>query len=61
MWGPPPAEFAGAGTPHDILMEEIMEIIMGLRAVEDFPDTLARWYAAGGQIMEDAVNLHFGG
>jgi len=60
LWGPPLAEFVGAGTPHDILMEEIMLIITGVQPVEHFNTVLEQWYAAGGQIMEDAVNDHFG-
>ena len=60
LWAPSLPEFVAAGTPHDILMEEIMLIITGAQPVEHFNDVLERWYAAGGQIMEDAVNAHFG-
>ena len=61
MWGVAPPEFADAGATGDILMEEIMSIIMGNRPASDWPDILEQWYARGGQIKEDAVNLHFGG
>jgi len=60
MWGVAPPEFADAGTTGDILMEEIMAIIMGIRPASDWPQILEQWYAQGGQIKEDAVNLHFG-
>jgi len=59
MWGPPPAEFAQAGSTGDIIMEEVMQIIMGNKPASDWPSILEQWYAQGGQIKEDAVNQHF--
>ena len=59
MWGPPPAEFANAGSTGDIVMEEVMQIIMGNRPASDWPTILQQWYAQGGQIKEDAVNLYY--
>jgi len=60
MWGPPPPEFADAGSTGDVLMEGIMAIVMGNRPTSDWPSILEQWYAGGGQIKEDAVNKHFG-
>jgi len=60
MWGVAPAEFADAGTTGDLILEEVMQIIMGNRPASDWPQILEQWYAQGGQIKEDAVNLHFG-
>jgi putative aldouronate transport system substrate-binding protein len=60
LWGHPPDEFDQAGTTGDIILEEVMQIIMGVQPVSHFENVLERWYAQGGQIKEDAVNLHFG-
>ena len=60
MWGPAPAEFDQAGSTGDIIMEEVMQIIMGNRPVSHFNQVLQTWYAQGGRIKEDAVNLHYG-
>ena len=59
MWGPPPAEFAQAGSTGDIIMEEVMQIIMGNRPVSDWSSILEQWYAQGGQIKENAVNQYY--
>jgi putative aldouronate transport system substrate-binding protein len=59
MWGPPPTEFAAAGSTGDIIMEEVMNIIMGNRPVSDWPSILQQWYTQGGQIKEDAVNVYY--
>lgn len=60
LWGAFPPEFDQVGTIGDIIMEEVMLIIMGVNPVSHFESVLEQWYAQGGQIMEDAVNLHFG-
>ena len=60
MWGLAPAEFREAGSTGDLIMEEVMQIIIGTRPASDWPEILEQWYAQGGQIKEDAVNLHFG-
>ena len=59
MWGPPPDEFDQAPNTGDIILEEVMQIIMGNQPVSHFYSVLEEWYARGGQIKEDAVNLHF--
>ena len=61
MWGPPPIEFDEAGLTGDMILEEVMLIIMGVNPPSHFTDVvLPNWYAHGGQIKEDAINLHFG-
>ena len=61
MWGPPPEEFDEAGLTGDMILEEVMLIIMGVNPPSHFTDVvLPNWYAQGGQIKEDAINLHFG-
>ena len=60
MWGPAPAEFDQAGSTGDIILEEVMQIIIGNRPVSHFNQVLQTWYAQGGRIKEDAVNLHYG-
>jgi putative aldouronate transport system substrate-binding protein len=60
LWGPPPVEFDTIVNPSDIILTGVTQIIMGTRPVSDWPSILAEWYSAGGQAMEDAVNLHFG-
>lgn len=59
LWGPPPPEFMDAGTPHDILMENLPLIILGIEPLEHWDWVLEQWYAHGGQIKEDAMNLHW--
>ena len=44
----------------DIITTGVSEIIMGIKSVDDYDQILADWYAAGGQIMEDAVNKYYG-
>ena len=61
MWGPAPEEFDQAGSTGDIILEEVMQIITGNRPVSHFNQVLQTWYAQGGQIIEDAVNAHYGG
>jgi hypothetical protein len=56
-----PEEFDEAGSTGDIILEEVMQIIMGVNPVSHFESVLEQWYNLGGQIKEDAVNLHFGG
>ena len=60
MWGPPPAEFDQTANTGDIIAMGVMQIIMGNQPVDYLDTILAEWYASGGQILEDAVNLHFG-
>jgi putative aldouronate transport system substrate-binding protein len=60
MWGPPPEEFDETVNTIDIITTGVSEIIMGIRPVSDYDQILADWYAAGGQIMEDAVNKYYG-
>jgi hypothetical protein len=60
LWGPVPVEFDNVLNPSDIILTGVTQIIQGNRPVSDWPAILAEWYAAGGQVMEDAVNLHFG-
>jgi len=60
MWGPPPEEFDETVNTIDIITTGVSEIIMGIRPVDDYDQILADWYAAGGQIMEDAVNKYYG-
>ena len=59
MWGPPPEEFDETVNTIDIITTGVSEIIMGIRPVDDYDQILADWYAAGGQIMEDAVNKYY--
>jgi len=60
LWGPPPLEFDDIINPSDIILTGVTQIITGVRPVSDWPAILDEWYAAGGQAMEDAVNLYFG-
>ncbi len=61
VWGPPPVEFDKTINTIDIILNGVMEIIMGIQPVEYYDTVLANWYAQGGQIMEDAVNASYGG
>lgn len=61
MWGPPPVEFDKTINSIDIILNGVMEIIMGTQPVDYYDTVLANWYAQGGQIMEDAVNAQYGG
>jgi len=61
LWGMLPEEFDQAGSTGDLILEEVMQIIMGVQPVSHFETVLEQWYSLGGQIKEDAVNLHFGG
>ena len=60
LWGPIPPEFAEAGATGDLILEEVMQIIMGNRPVSHFETVLEQWYAQGGQLKEDIVNELFG-
>ena len=60
MWGPAPEAFDETVNTIDIITTGVSEIIMGIRPVSDYDQILADWYAAGGQIMEDAVNAEYG-
>jgi hypothetical protein len=60
LWGPVPPEFAQAGSTGDIILEEVMQIIMGNRPVSHFESVLAQWYREGGQLKEDIVNELYG-
>lgn len=60
MWGPPPVEFDKTVNCMDIILNGVMEIIMGVQPVDYYDQVLAEWYAQGGQIMEDAVNAQYG-
>ena len=61
VWGPPPVEFDKTVNTIDIILNGVMEIIMGVQPVDYYDQVLADWYAQGGQIMEDAVNTQYGG
>jgi len=37
-----------------------MQIVLGNQPVSYFDTVLAEWYAAGGRLMEDAVNRYYG-
>lgn len=60
MWGPAPEAFDETVNTIDIITTGVSEIIMGIRPVSDYDQILADWYAAGGQVMEDAVNAEYG-
>jgi len=60
-WGPAPEAFDKTINTIDIILNGVMEIIMGVRPVDDYEKVLAEWYAQGGQIMEDAINETYGG
>ena len=60
LWGPAPEAFDETVNTIDIITTGVSEIIMGIRPVSDYDQILADWYAAGGQIMEDAVNAEYG-
>ena len=59
MWGPTPEAFDETVNTMDIISTGVSEIVMGIRPLEDYDQILADWYAAGGQIMEDAVNAEY--
>lgn len=59
-WGPPPEEFDKTVNTIDIILNGVMEIIMGVQPVDYYDEVLANWYAQGGQIMEDAINATYG-
>ena len=59
-WGPPPEAFDQTVNSIDIILNGVMEIIMGIRTVDEYDQVLADWYAQGGQIMEDAINETYG-
>lgn len=59
-WGPPPEAFDKTVNTIDIILNGVMEIIMGVQPVEYYDEVLASWYAQGGQIMEDAINDVYG-
>ena len=61
MWGAAPLEFDAAGLTGDMIIEEATLVIMGVNPVSHWYTVIENWYALGGQIKEDAVNLHFGG
>lgn len=61
VWGPVPEAFDKTVNTIDVILNGVMEIIMGIRPVEDYDAILADWYAQGGQIMEDAINEQYGG
>ena len=60
-WGPPPEAFDKTVNTADIILNGVMEIIMGVQPLEHYDKVLADWYAQGGQIMEDAINAEYGG
>jgi len=59
-WGPAPEEFDQTVNTVDILLNGVMEIIMGVQPLDYYDTVLAEWYAQGGQIMEDAINAIYG-
>lgn len=59
-WGPAPEEFDQTINTIDVLLNGVMEIIMGTQPLEYYDQVLADWYAQGGQIMEDAINALYG-
>ena len=60
-WGPAPEAFDQTINTVDIVLNGVMEIIMGVQPLEYYDTVLANWYAQGGQIMEDAINAQYGG
>jgi len=60
MYGPPPEEFDQTVNTMDIVTQGVMKIIMGTEPLDYYDKMIKDWYAGGGQIMEDAVNLHYG-
>ena len=60
-WGPPPEAFDKTVNTIDVLLNGVMEIIMGVQPLEYYDEVLKSWYAQGGQIMEDAINAEYGG
>lgn len=59
-WGPPPEAFDKTVNTIDIILNGVMEIIMGVQPLEYYDQVLSDWYAQGGQIMEDAINAEYG-
>jgi putative aldouronate transport system substrate-binding protein len=59
-WGPAPEEFDQTVNAIDIVLNGVMEIIMGVQPLDYYDQVLANWYAGGGQIMEDAINALYG-
>jgi len=59
-WGPAPEEFDQTINTIDIVLNGVMEIIMGIQPLDHYDQVLADWYAQGGQIMEDAINAQYG-
>jgi hypothetical protein len=60
LWGPTPEEFDQTANTGDIITMGVTSIIIGAEPLEYYDEVLDTWYASGGQIMEDAVNLHYG-
>ena len=60
MWGPPPVEFNQTANTGDIIAVGVMQIVLGNQPVSYFDTVLNEWYAAGGRLMEDAVNRYYG-
>jgi len=59
-WGPAPEEFDQTINTIDLLLNGVMDIIMGVQSLDYYDQVLADWYAQGGQIMEDAINAQYG-
>ena len=60
MWGPPPEAFDKTINALDVVLNGVMEIVMGIQPVDYYDQLVADWYAAGGEIMEEAVNAEYG-
>jgi putative aldouronate transport system substrate-binding protein len=62
IWGLQPDELLDYGsTLDDLLKEGFTEIIMGVEDIDYFETLIANWYAAGGDVVTDAVNAMYGG
>jgi putative aldouronate transport system substrate-binding protein len=60
LWGPTPLEFESIGNINDVLLDDITKIITSAEPLSSWQQALERWYSAGGQTLENAVNEHFG-
>ncbi len=59
MWGPAPEDFDKTANTIDIALNGFTEIIMGAQPISYYDKVIADWYAAGGTILEDAVNANY--
>lgn len=60
-WGPMPADVAQYESPaYDLLIEGFTKIILGEEPVDYFDTLVENWYAAGGDLMTEAINRDYG-